>query len=354
MSRNPRDLDFEEAAALLLPMRGGVGSPAIPPWKPWTRPPERKAIDDEVARQIERRDQRARAPHMRARAELDALRIRCPYAYARLAVARAAGDGTHDRLTNEAAKPAPLGTGWAAQLKDYAAEATDLANRLSALLESVPSSDLASSPHPAGARRSLDDDNAQRDQIYRAHDRVDAARDALKVLAEAARAQGEQLVPSHATGDLWRQAFVMRVGIAWRTLTGCDPSPSSDHFARFVAAGFNSLGPGLPTDATEWRHPIGTACARMAKRPEWDRWDREERETLPPGTIVATLGEYQERQRQREERRDADICALLDAATPEDASAARLRLLAQWSWAPDTPEGERDLARLQAARRAAQ
>jgi hypothetical protein len=339
-----------EAAALLLPKRTGLGSEEIQPWEPWTRPPEPKPIDVEVERQIARRDQKARAPHMRTRAELDAIWIHCPYVHARLAVALATGDGTQDKQANEAAKLAPVGRGIAVDLKDLADEAAELIDRLGAFLKRDASRGLGQPHRPRGARRNHEWANAQLRQVHAAQDQVVAAQEALRILAAAALEGKEALTPSHSTGDLWRQAFVMRIGIAWRSLTGRDPSPSSDHFGRFVAAGFNSLGPGIPTDAAEWRHHITTACERMAKRPEWDRWDREERSTLPPGTIVHGPGEYQKRQRQREERFTADVHALLDARTPEEARAASMKLIEDWSWIPDTPQGQRDLELIQAGR----
>lgn len=348
MRLNPRSLSFDEAAKLLLPKRYGIGSPNIRPWEPWTRPLDPKSIDDEVAKQIERRDQCTKNPHMRTRAELDGIRISCPYAHARLAVALAAGDGTHDLEANQAAKPAPVGNGASEQHADYARAADGLAKEIGAFLTRDLNWGLGDSPRPASARRDHNEANERLRRVHAAQDQVAAAQEALKVLAAAARENKEQLIPSHSTGDLWRQAFVMRMGIAWRSLTGCNPAPSSAHFSRFVAAGYNSLGPGVMTDAYEWRNHIKTACERMAKRPEWDRWDREERDTLPPGTTVIPYSQHLERKRLIAQERDALILEYLDATTPEEARAAWLELASRWSWFPNTPQGQRDIARLQA------
>ena len=353
MSRNPRDLDYVEAAALLLPRRGGLGSPDIQPWEPWTRPPERRAIDDEVARQIERRDQRAKAPHMRTRAELDAIGIRCPYVHARKAVAMAAGDGLHDRLANEGAKSTSLGTSHVDRLDAYAKAASDLIEPIETLLKlgliEGLSRGLGFYPKPAGARRDHAQANARLRKVHDAQDLISAVPAALRILEAAAMENRKQLVPHYGAGDIWRQSFVKRIGIAWRSLTGRDPPKNSDYFREFVAAGFNSLG-GPQTRGYEWKENVRTAWDHMAERPEWDRWDREERRTLPPGVTVGTAEQYRERQRQREERRTADICALLDAATSEEREAARMRLVEHWSWFPNTPEGQRDIAHIQAAR----
>lgn len=91
----------------------------------------------------------------------------------------------------------------------------------------------------------------------------------------------DDLDPQRHAHLQWRAAFIERLGNTWVALTGENPKlGAASPFHEFVRAAFISIG---GDEDVPWEHGIREVIKTVAKRPEWDRFDRYTRGLLPPG-----------------------------------------------------------------------
>ena len=162
-------------------------------------------------------------------------------------------------------------------------------------------------------------------------DAIAAARRATETLRGLASAQRAQLIPSHASGDVWRQGFVAMLCFCWRDLTGQNPTAESHLFRRFVDNCYLSLAGNeftascirVPNTKLVVDHPdelppfkswigvVRTVVKDFESRPDWDGFERYERLLDPPGAGVEVNNEtFAEHQRRDAAKANAEAAAL--------------------------------------------
>lgn len=139
--------------------------------------------------------------------------------------------------------------------------------------------------------------------------------------------------------------FFRHLGDAHRLLTGVDPGVIGGSFSTLVTHALNDLKVPVSASSSLSHRRLIELLTRERPPPEWDRFDRLEKRTLPPG--VETL-DYEAYRAEREAKFEADVIEWLAAPNLASRQTAMLKLLGRWSFAPDDPANADDIARIRA------
>jgi hypothetical protein len=253
---------FEELQKIILQLKtGSRGAKVLSAlWTPWRQPVPSLPIDKFITTLARRK----RKPRLRSPDDLRSQRFgECPYAMARLGVAKAIEAAT---LNNSFEG---LRTFTTSKLKDLKRElpALDLG-----LLNASNHIGAISASQVCYHELDLGNLLILQDRLLAA---LIAIRDSMPQI------EALHLERSQHRGNLWRQRFVGSLFRIWWALTGNDPSSSSTPFLEFVEACWSSLSSNSLPEVS-WESAIDSSLGRGSKSTTW--W----RETPPLVTVVAS------------------------------------------------------------------
>lgn len=156
-------------------------------------------------------------------------------------------------------------------------ELTTAADALRRKIEAIDKFDIVSlfdNPYNLDGSTFEADDFTQRMMFAEIHNRdlerlLTELHYCLGNLRRDAQAEIERLSPSSNRGDIWRQTLVEGIGYTWRLMTGSNPARGGP-FQDFAEAAYRSVG---GSDSVE--RQIRTVLDKVAKRPEYDQFDRD-------------------------------------------------------------------------------
>jgi hypothetical protein len=259
--------------------------PAVPRadysnWQTWREPEKPLHIDKFITAFASVKPGRRNSGKLRSPRELAALRIYCPYHYARHSISTAIHRGDL----------------WVKFVRHHRAEsperrakqkaAAELANAINAFLKGGGIDWKVCHPAPLYSDRT--DPEACSLRARSCENLEQTLHAAYRVLEGHANQIGADCdriaVHGNAVNNAWKAGFATELGFCWRNLTGKDPSLSTTsayNFLSFVAAAFVSIG-GDPK--AKWERTIRQILHDRPKPAEWDSFDRYEHDRLPPGT----------------------------------------------------------------------
>jgi hypothetical protein len=174
-------------------------------------------------------------------------------------------------------------------------------------------------------RQNPDDARKRAKQFHQLQSALQSAYSGLQDHANQIEADCER-IPVHGNirHNAWKAAFASQLGYCWTSLTGKQPSlsssKSSKDFRTFVAQAFQSIG-GNP--AENWDRALRHILHDRPPPPDWDGFDRYEKDRWSPGTRVLTIEEWQKRQQRAQPQRDQDpreIAELMQREAPSWSS----------------------------------
>ncbi|WP_024340656.1 hypothetical protein [Bradyrhizobium japonicum] len=156
-------------------------------------------------------------------------------------------------------------------------ELTAAADALQRKIETIDKLDIVSlfdNPYNLDGSTFEADDFTQRMMFAEIHNRelkplLSELHYRLGNLRRDGQAEIARLTPSSNRGDIWRQTLVEGIGYTWRLMTGSNPARGGP-FEDFAEAAYRSVG---GTDSVE--RQIRTVLDNVAKRPEYDQFDRD-------------------------------------------------------------------------------
>jgi len=286
-------LDDDAAWKLVFP--AGVpylATAAHSNWQPWTKPtnlPIDDFVEDLIRQNRNPRDIRTAA--IKPKSELHSLGIICPYYHVRHATWLAISRG---RMWLQAisfhAERLPVRV-------EKQAQATKLAQSIESFLGGGLDPHVTF-PTPLYSDRADPIDAGRRGREYRElEDLLFKARSALEKHAEQIAQDCERIsIHRNARQNSWKAAFAAALGYCWSNLTGKMPTLTSTKqgrdFPTFVSRAFQLIG-GSPDE--KWERAIRQMLHDRPPRPEWDDFDRYEKDRWPPGTRFITTEEIQAR-----------------------------------------------------------
>jgi hypothetical protein len=253
-------------------------------WQQWREPRAPLAIDKFLTEFADSKPKRRDAASLKSPQELAAppLRIQCPYFHCRHSIWLAIRRGAM----------------WAQAVEFHRAEkveknakrerAAELANAIKLYLAGDGIDWSISHPIPLYVDRGDPDYCASRAEDCRKLEQVLwTAQELLTSHAAQIKSDGDRIsVHRNAARHSWKAGFVAALGFCWRNLTGKDPSLSTKskfNFLSLIEAAYDSIG-GDPKE--KWDRTVRQILHKRPKPPEWDGFDRYERDRMAPGTKV--------------------------------------------------------------------
>lgn len=224
--------------------------PTIDGWRCWSHPTPSLPVDDYVSKLY-------KAKKLRERAVLQGewLEPFCPYYVARIAIliaitwASVAQRSTMEGLRTE--KP---------QLEQLATDASKIQELIEHFSRRWYSNDLNGAAIFNPHHKLHDFLNQQLDHF----EKIDAARETFASIVEAAVIEKSIVAPGGSPTGVWHREFIMRMGFAFRFLTGRDPS-NTKSFRDLIEATYLCFDSNAVIPETSMR----TMFSKLEKEPNW-------------------------------------------------------------------------------------